>query len=250
MFGHNMATYAELAEYVVQESVSVIGENSITEFTHFFPESFEMYGLEKYNSVQMSPDNYLHSPFTYKHGRCTIGIVPYGPGCTTAVAFYTMSMFTGDYIGYVLPISQYLNNIKFYDFDFIYSKDIGRIPMHDYKKHCCFNLYSRPKNNILHTKPVYKNPEISVHTVRKEHTLKDFTLILCRYGKHLGRISAYPGQYSQELGIKIRNTAHKDTLTYMLSHTQWPTIYPMGKERILHKWHIYKYIKEFYVPLP
>ena len=68
---------------------------------------------------------------------------------------YKKSIKLGDYISFILPISQLNNNIKLFDFDFIYSENLGKRLYSDREVHCCFNIYERPINGKINKKQNY-----------------------------------------------------------------------------------------------
>jgi hypothetical protein len=61
----------------------------------------------------------------YKKGRCIIGNPPYGVKNNLSMQFFKKSIKLGDYIVFILSISQLNNNYQMYDFDLIYSEDLG-----------------------------------------------------------------------------------------------------------------------------
>lgn len=80
---------------------------------------------------------------------------PFGIKNTLSVQFYKKSILLGDYIVFILPISQYKNNQQMFDFDLIYSEDLGIRKYSDRDVHCCLNIYKRNPNG-LNKKPKTK----------------------------------------------------------------------------------------------
>lgn len=71
-------------------------------------------------------EDFLKLTLEYKQGRLFIGNPPFGARNVLSVAFYKKCVQNGDYIAFILPISQLNNNQQMYDFDLIYSEDLGK----------------------------------------------------------------------------------------------------------------------------
>ena len=71
--------------------------------------------------------DFLEYPIEYSEKRLIIGNPPYGSRLSLAKKFYKKAILIGDYISFILPISQ-LNNSEFmYEFDLLYSEDLGEL---------------------------------------------------------------------------------------------------------------------------
>ena len=47
-----------------------------------------------------------------------------------------------------------MNNVKqLYEFDLVYSEDLGKWDYSGVDLHCCFNIYKRPSSGVLNSKP-------------------------------------------------------------------------------------------------
>lgn len=101
--------------------------------------------------------NFLALDVPYQKDRLIIGNPPFGNRNTLAVKFYKKAITLGDYVAFILPISQLNNTKQMYEFDLIYSKDLGNNDYSDVDLHCCFNIYKRPENG-LNSKP--KSPVV------------------------------------------------------------------------------------------
>lgn len=179
-----------------------------------------------------------------------IGNPPYGIVMTMAVQFYKKAIKLGDYIVFILPISQFNNNIQMYEFDLIHSELIsnkGFINL-DKRVKLCFNIYKRNENGE-NKKPDYKLKDVVIKEYRKNNIKEDKIIIdydirICGFGWNIGKEVEYSKQYSSEYCIKINNELLKDKIITVIKKANWRKIYPMtGTERIK-QWQIYKYIKE------
>ena len=129
-------TSDELAKYCVEKTKEIIGEENITEYLE--PSAgagvFLKYLKDKpYLAYDIKPEgenivqaDYLTLDLEYKKGRCIIGNPPFGTKNTLSVKFYKKSLELGDYIAFILPLSQLNKNQKMYDLDLVYSEDLGK----------------------------------------------------------------------------------------------------------------------------
>ena len=251
-------TPPELAKYVVDKTKEVIGEENITEylepsagagvFLDYLDKPYLAYDIEPEDN-RVVKQNFLDVELEFKKGRTTIGNPPFGRGNSLSMAFYKKSIKLSEYIAFILPISQYENNVQLYDFDLIYSEDLGKKVYSDVELHCCFNLYKKPKNGF-NKKPNYKLKDINIIEYRRDGREKkipeghDYAMgsfgAGC-VGKPINEI----GQYALECYFYIKNKKLKDEILYILTNTDWKAISRgiSGTYR-LPQWKIYKYIKE------
>lgn len=204
--------------------------------------------------------NYLDLELEYLKGRCTIGNPPYGTKNNLTVAFYKKSLLLGDYISFILPISQYNNDIKLYEFDLLYSEDLGTKLYSNIKVHCCLNIYKRNTNG-LNKKPNYKLQDVEIQEAIKNQDPKrnkvvtkdtfNYDLRVMAWGggkksqgKQLGCEVDFPEQYAKEFCIKINNNTYKNQIIDIIKNTIWSDIYPMTATPNLLQWQVYKYIKQ------
>lgn len=167
----------------------------------------------------------------------------------------------GDYIAFILPISQYNNRTKLYEFDLLYSEDLGIKLYSNIKVHCCLNIYKRPTNNKINNKPIYKLQDVEIKEAIKNQnpkrnkvvTKNDFNYDIRimawgrgkkSQGKQLGCEVDYPEQYAKEFCIKINNNTYKEKILELIKNAKWTEIYPMTATPNLLQWQVYKYIKE------
>jgi len=119
------------------------------------------YDLEPEHESIIRQD-FLKLYLPYKKGRLIIGNPPFGDRNNLARSFYKKATELGDAIAFILPISQLNNSDSLYEFDLIKSVDLGVLEYSGMKIHCCFNIYTRPKNG-LNKKPNFKIDWIKIY---------------------------------------------------------------------------------------
>lgn len=255
-------TSSELAKYCVNKTKEIIGEDNITEyiepsagsgvFLDYLDKPYMAYDIEPEDERVVKQD-YLSLDLNYRKGRCVIGNPPFGTKNNLTVAFYKKSVAIAEYIAFILPISQYNNDIKLYEYDLLYSEDLGKKQYSDRIVHCCFNIYKTPING-LNQRPNYhlKDVEIKESIInqnpkrQKIVNQNDFSydIRICAWGAALGKQVKHPNQYVKEFCFKINNTKLKDKIINLILNTKWAEIYPMTATPSLLQWQVYKYIKE------
>ena len=141
-----------------------------------------------------------------------------------AQKFYKKSIELADYIGFILPISQLNNNRAFYEFDLIKSIDLGKRKYSDRELHCCFNIYKKPKNNILNK----KQPTSKLECVKiigqnsKNYENEWFDIRMCYWGNgSAGKIlNDTDKRYSGEYKIQIKEE-FKERVIGILCSVDW-----------------------------
>ena len=248
-------TPPDLAKYVVDKTKEVIGEENIVEYIE--PSAgagvFLDYLDKPYLACDIEPEDdriikqdFLKVELEYKKGRCIIGNPPYGTRNTLSVKFYKKSIQSGDYISFILPISQFNNNQQMYEFDLIYSEDLGLKKYTDRNIHCCFNIYKRPRD-ILNKKPNYKLRDVEIKEYRRSGTYKKpekYDFGMCSWGASLGKEVEHVGQYAQENYIIVKNQRYKKEILELCKKTDWKNLYPFVSTPKVQTWKIYKYLKE------
>ena len=167
--------------------------------------------------------DYLTYDIKYKKDRLIIGNPPFGSRLSLATKFYNKSVEIGDYISFILPISQLNNTKMMYKFDLIYSEDLGELIFSDDRKvHCCLNIYVRPKSGLNKKKTSkLKDVEI-VRQDSKKYDSFEFDIRMCYWGDATaGKILKDGERYSGEYKIKIHNEALKDKIIAVLTNTDW-----------------------------
>ena len=167
--------------------------------------------------------DYLTYDIKYKKDRLIIGNPPFGSRLSLATKFYNKSVEIGDYISFILPISQLNNTKMMYKFDLIYSEDLGELIFSDDRKvHCCLNIYVRPKSGLNKKKTSkLKDVEI-VRQDSKKYDSFEFDIRMCYWGDATaGKILKDGERYSGEYKIKIHNEVLKDKIITVLTNTDW-----------------------------
>lgn len=252
-------TPKDLAEYIVNKTKEIIGEDNITEylepsagagvFLDYLDKPYRAYDIEPEDDRIIEQD-FLQLDLEYKKGRCIIGNPPYGRGNSLSVSFFKKSIKLGDYIAFILPISQLNNNMQLYDFDMIYSEDLQIHKYSDIDLHCCFNIYKRPINKNLNKKPNYKLKDIDIIEYRrdgKEHCIpNNYDYAMGSFGAGcIGKSITTTGTYALEQYFYIKNPNLKDEILNILKNSDWKSIGKgiSGTYR-LPQWKIYKHLKE------
>lgn len=148
-------TSAELAQYIVNKTKEIIGEENITEyiepsagagvFLDYLDKPYLAYDIEPEDN-RITKQDFLTLKLDYKKGRCIIGNPPYGEKNLLSMFFFRKSVLISDYISFILPISQLNNSQQMYEFDLIHSEDLGVRYYSDRKVHCCLNIYQNPSD--------------------------------------------------------------------------------------------------------
>lgn len=227
-------TPADLAKRLIDKTYEIIGEDNITEIIE--PSagngafSNQIDGCIAYDLVPEHPSitqaDFLTLPLKYKRGRLFIGNPPFGNINKLIYAFYKRCIAYGDYIAFILPISFLNNDIKLYEFDLVYSEDLGLAHYTDRDLHCCFNIYKRPKNGI-NERPDYTLNEITIiehrrkkgeyHTGANKHIEPDYDYAMCNWGNGcLGKQPEYIEQYAQEVYFYCHDSKYKAQMLELL----------------------------------
>ena len=140
------------------------------------------YDLEPEHESIIRQD-FLKLILPYKKDRAFIGNPPFGDRNNLARSFYKHACKMGDYIGFILPISQFENSDSLYHFDLIKSVDLGVFEYSNTKVHCCYNLYQRPKNGKLNSKPKLSSELFTIHRDDQYgYKSVEYDFAICRRG--------------------------------------------------------------------
>ena len=257
-------TSPDLAEYCVRKTEEIIGKENITEylepsagsgvFLDYLPKGTLAYDIEPedYKNRIVKAD-YLSLDLEYKKGRCIIGNPPFGVKNNLTVTFYKKSVQIADYISFILPISQYNNHIKLYEYDLLYTENLGAMQYSDRIVHCCLNIYKKPECGF-NERPNYhlqdveiKESIINQNPKRQKIINKEdfnYDIRICVWGAAMGKQVEYPNQYVKEFCIKINNIKLQTKIIKLLKDVDWVKEYPMTATPNLSQWQVYKYIKE------
>lgn len=243
-------TSPELARYVVEKTKEVVGEKNITEylepsagsgvFLDYLDKPYLAYDIEPEDSRILKQD-YLTLDLSYKAGRCTIGNPPYGMANSKLKQFYKKSVLIGEYISFIIPISQLNNNNELYDYDLIHSEDLGVREYSNIKKHCCLNIYKKPKHPNFKPKHKYKDVEIIGWRKAKQ---TDCDFYICCYGSGVGRFVEKDSELVNVNGVIVHNKELKSRVRQVFEDARWVEMYPMMSSPNLLQWQMYKHLKE------
>ena len=195
--------------------------------------------------------DFLELDLSYKKDRLIIGNPPFGSRMSLAQKFFKKSIELGDFVAFILPISQLNNTNSLYEFDLVYSEDLGNIKYSDRDLNCCFNIYKRPKEG-LNKKPSSKLE--SVEMVRQDSKkfleTENYTLRMCYWGDgSAGKILKEGESYSAEYKITVKN-GFEEKVKEVLNNIKWKeelNCIAMLKIQQFHIVHaLKKYIPEIY----
>ena len=191
----------------------------------------------------------------YKEGRLIIGNPPFGVNNWKSLQFFKKSYGMCDYIAFIQPIALLNNNIKVYEFDLLYSEDLGIVDFSGVELHCCFNIYVRPKNGKLNKKPTYVLKDISIiehrrkkgdyHTAQNKPIPPNYDYAMCNWGDGcLGKVPEYIGQYAQEVYFYCRNKKYLQQMKNLLEFNTIRGYVKSISSKRISVMGLYKYLKE------
>ena len=223
-------TPSDLAKHCIDKTYEVIGKENIVEIIE--PSagngSFSLQLECKAYDIKPDHDSIIQQDFLelseeYAKGRLIIGNPPYGRCLNMAQKFYKKSIELGDYIAFILPISQLWNTQSMYEFDLVYSEDLGKKDYSGVKLHCCFNIYKRREDGECNTKPKSKLKDITIiRQDSKDYKDKPFDLRMCYWGNgSAGKILKDGESYSAEYKIQIHNQELKNEIVDVLTNVDW-----------------------------
>lgn len=244
-------TPSGVARMCIAIAHNVIGVDNITEviepsagsgsFSRLIPNCIA-YDIEPDGDGIIQAD-FLSLDMDYKEGRLFIGNPPFGARNTLAVRFFKRCIQMGDFIAFILPISQVNNNQQMYEFDLVYSKDIGCIEFTDRRVHCCFNIYKRPTKG-LNDKPSLKMDGVKITEIRLGNKDRgEYDIAICAWGSALGKRLDSDDAYAKELCIKFSPDI-KISGVKLIENAKWKELYPMTSTPNLLQWQVIKYLKE------
>lgn len=247
-------TDIELAKYCINKTFEIIGKENIVEIIE--PSAGNgSFSLQIDNCIaydikpeheSIKEQDYLKLELEYKKGRLFIGNPPFGSRSgNMAKQFYKKNIKEGDYIAYILPISQLNNIVGLFDFDLIYSENLTNLKYSDADVHCCFNIYKRPLNG-LNKKPKFelKDVEIIEHRRKTQEFFNNSEIRICVFGNSMGKVCKYPNQYCKEFLIDINNENLKEKIIEIIKNANWKKEYFMTKTPSLTQWQVIKYLKK------
>ena len=249
----------DLAKYCIDKTYEVIGEENISEviepsagngsFSLQVPTVCWAYDIEPEHESIVKAD-FLKQDIKYLWGRLVIGNPPYGRCLSLANKFFKKAIEMGDYVAFILPISQLNNTNMFYEFDLIYSEDLGLQTYTDRKLHCCFNIYKLPESGEFNKKKSNKLKDLTI--VRQDsknyNSITDFDLRMCYWGDGTaGKILTENESYSGEYKIIIHNEKLKNKIISVLENINWKEEIKAIAMRRIKQYQIYEILKK-YIP--
>ena len=217
------------AQHCIDKTYEIIGKENISEiiepsagngsFSKHIPNCIS-YDIEPEHTSIIKQD-YLKLKLPYKKGRLVIGNPPFGKCLNLARSFYKKSTEFADYIAFILPVSQYKNNIFLYQFDLIHSEVLGGITFSNSAMiNSCFNIYRRPIVKTEREKIKLKG--IDIYSLRKADNTKipkyDFTI--CGWGRRIGKICE-ENRYAVQIYIRVKDTKYHKRIKALLEDKNW-----------------------------
>lgn len=223
-------TPVNLAKYCIDKTFEIIGKENITDIIEpsagngSFSNQLECvaYDIEPEHKSIIKQD-YLKLELEYKKGRLIIGNPPFGRCMNLAQKFYKKSIQVGDYIAFILPISCLNNTQSLFEFDLIYSEDLGEHNYSNRQLHCCFNIYKRPINGLNKQKRIkLKDVKIIRKDSKQYNEIIDYDIRMCYWGNgSAGKILKDNEHYAAEYKIIILNDDIREDVIRVLNEVNW-----------------------------
>lgn len=220
-------TNTDLAKYCIDKTKEIIGEDNISEYLE--PSAGNgVFSLQIPNCIayDIEPDhesiikqNYLELSIPYKKGRLIIGNPPFGERNNLSRSFYNKSVELGDYISFILPISQYNNIDSLYKFDLIHSEVLPTIEYSGVKINCCLNIYKRPKNGLNKKLKINTNLFELKRTGDEGFEYFDYDFIIVKRGD-VGKLITNK-RYGDEYKIKVKDNKDLDYVKNTILNFNW-----------------------------
>jgi len=246
-------TPIEISKYCIDKTFEILNNDIITDIIEPSAGNGSFSNQLNCTAYDIEPESkniinqdYLQLNIPYKKGRLIIGNPPYGTKMFLANKFFKKSIELGDYISFILPISQLNNVASLYEFDLIHSEDLGLQYYTDRNIHCVLNIYKRPEKG-LNSKPDFKMKDLTIirETYKGYNDIDNFDLRMVYWGSGCaGKIlSKDDKRYAGEYKIFIHNDKLKSRIIEVLSNTNWKNeIKNVAMMRIKH-YHIYNVLK-------
>lgn len=248
-------TQKVLAKYCIDKTFGIIGKDNITHIIEPSAGNGSFSNQLVCDAYDIAPEcknivqqDYLELNIPYQKGRLIIGNPPFGSRNILSVKFFKKSIQLGDYIAFILPVSQLNNDQQMYEFDLIHSEDLEIQEYSGIELHCCFNIYKRP-GGVVHTSPIdYSLQDVEVKEYRRNGTYEKpthYDFGMCTWGNgSCGKEVKYIGQYAQETYIIVKNENLREDIMKVCRETDWRHLYPSVSSAKLQTWKIYKHFKD------
>ena len=248
-------TDKELANDLIKKTYEIVGKDNITEVIEpsagngAFSSQIEgciAYDIEP-EGENIKKQDFLKLNLPYKKGRLFIGNPPFGDRNRLSVRFFKHCITMGDYIAFILPISQLNNNQQMYEFDLVYSEDLGKVYFTDRYIRVCFNIYKRPEGR-LNNKPKNTSKHITIYEIRNQNKPipKNYDLCICAWGSIGKPYDPSEKRYTKEFFIKIDNHSQKNNIIDLLKNTDWCKTFPMTSTPNLLQWQVFKIVNDHF----
>lgn len=223
-------TPVNLAKYCIDKTFEIIGKENITDIIEPSAGNGSFSNQLKCVAYDIEPEHksiikqdYLKLELEYKKGRLIIGNPPYGRCMNLAQKFYKKSIQIGDYIAFILPISCLNNTQSLFEFDLIYSEDLGEHNYSNRQLHCCFNIYKRPINGLNKQKRIkLKDVKIIRQDSKQYNDIIDYDIRMCYWGNgSAGKILKDNEHYAAEYKIIILNDDIREDVIRVLNEVNW-----------------------------
>lgn len=255
-------TPPEIAEYCYNKVIELLGKENISDiiepsagsgvFLDIISNDFvvKSYDIAPEDSRIIEQD-YLELDLSYSPNRLILGNPPYGRCLNMAQKFYKKSIELGDYIGFILPISQLNNTRSLFEFDLIHSEDLGVQDYSGVMLHCVFNVYKRPLLG-LNKKPKSKLKEIQIYRQdRKGYDDLEYDVRMCYWGNgSMGKIlydndKKYAGEYK----IIVGNIENRDEIIEFIKGFDWNSYTSGIAMKKLQQFHIIDVLQKYFPEL-
>ena len=223
-------TPVNLAKYCIDKTFEIIGKENITDIIEPSAGNGSFSNQLECVAYDVNPEHksiikqdYLKLELEYKKGRLIIGNPPYGRCMNLAQKFYKKSIQIGDYIAFILPISCLNNTQSLFEFDLIYSEDLGEHNYSNRQLHCCFNIYKRPINGLNKQKRIkLKDVKIIRQDSKQYNEIINYDIRMCYWGNgSAGKILKDNEHYAAEYKIIILNDDIREDVIRVLNEVNW-----------------------------
>lgn len=247
-------TSNSIAKHCIDIISEVIGFDNISEviepsagngvFLKYLTKTYFAFDIEPENE-NIKQQDFLTTDIKYLEGRLILTNPPYGRCLNMAQKFFKKSIEMAEYIAFILPISQLNNTNSFYEFDLIYSEDLGKQLYTDRYLHCCFNIYKKPEyTNNKKSSSKLNDIEI-IRQDSKKYKDSEYDLRFCYWGDGTaGKIIEDNKQYAGEYKIIIKNLELKDKILNVFRNYDWKTEINRISMRRIKQWQLIKVLRE------
>lgn len=246
-------TPRELSQRLIQTTFDKIGLENISEVVEpsagngVFSSQIKgciAYDIESDGEGIIEQD-FLKLETPYKNGRLIIGNPPFGSRMNMAQKFFKKGVEIADYIAFILPISQLNNNRTMYEFNLIYSEDLGEVYFTDRELHVCFNIYARPKLG-LNKQPKNRLKDVTIiRQDSKKYKDSPYDIKMCYWGDGAaGKILKEHESYAGEYKIIINNDERYDQIYDFITTFNWSGHFKNIAMKIIKQWQIIKILED------